>query len=113
MMSRAVVFDLDGTLVDSIHDIAAALNHGLDACGFKTAEVTDVRRMVGDGLTVLVERALRWAEGMPDDLDVSADPRSRPSHLTFAAITAPTHTTFVAHTRGSVRFCRPFKRPRG
>lgn len=54
----AVVFDLDGTLVDSIGDIAASTNIGLAAAGLPTHSQDAVRGFVGHGIGVLVERAL-------------------------------------------------------
>lgn len=55
---RAVVFDLDGTLVESVDDIADALNTALAGAGLATFAPADVRLMVGGGARVLVERAL-------------------------------------------------------
>lgn len=57
-LASAVVFDLDGTLVDTLEDIAAAVNHTLSALGCPTHPVDAYRTMVGDGARVLVERAL-------------------------------------------------------
>ncbi|SDU02868.1 phosphoglycolate phosphatase [Stappia sp. ES.058] len=54
---RALLFDLDGTLVDSVPDIADAINAVLVANGFPALEVADVRKMVGNGIRKLVERA--------------------------------------------------------
>jgi phosphoglycolate phosphatase len=53
-----VIFDLDGTLIDSIVDIAGALNHVLRMHHHPAVSVDDVRRMVGDGVSMLVRRAL-------------------------------------------------------
>ncbi len=55
---RAVVFDLDGTLIDSLPDIAAALNHVLVAEGLAPLGTHEVRVMIGDGAKVLVQRGL-------------------------------------------------------
>ncbi len=55
---RAVIFDLDGTLVDSLDDIATALNGALAALGRPTAAREVVRHWIGDGLTELCRRAL-------------------------------------------------------
>ena len=55
---RAVIFDLDGTLVDSLGDIAAAMNRSLAARGFSTHSLDAYRNFIGEGVQKLVERAL-------------------------------------------------------
>jgi phosphoglycolate phosphatase len=55
---RGVLFDLDGTLVDSYDAIASSLNHARAAFGQPPYPVTVVRRMVGHGLESLIEEAL-------------------------------------------------------
>lgn len=57
-MKRLCVFDLDGTLVDSVLDIAAAVNQSLTEIGKPTHEVKEFYRMVGDGMDTLCRRAL-------------------------------------------------------
>lgn len=54
----AVIFDLDGTLLDSLEDIAAAANSVLAALGRATYPVAEYKELVGDGLGMLFERAL-------------------------------------------------------
>jgi phosphoglycolate phosphatase len=53
-----VVFDLDGTLIDSAADLAAAINIMLAGFGCEPLPVPEVRRMIGDGVATLVARAL-------------------------------------------------------
>jgi len=53
---RAVVFDLDGTLVDSAPDIRVALNRTLAEAGRPALSLDEVKLMVGDGARTLVER---------------------------------------------------------
>jgi len=53
-----IVFDLDGTLVDSAADLAAAINAMLADFGCQPLSVPEVRRMIGDGVAMLVARAL-------------------------------------------------------
>jgi len=55
---RAILFDLDGTLVDSLADIGHAVNHALEAEGLPVHSLDDYRRMVGEGAAELVRRAL-------------------------------------------------------
>jgi phosphoglycolate phosphatase len=57
MHLRAVLFDLDGTLVDSLGDIATAMNHALAHHGLPTHPQQDYRRFVGEGVLQLVRRA--------------------------------------------------------
>ncbi len=57
-MTAVVVFDLDGTLVDSLADIAAAVNRMLDEDGQKALDVVTIRQFVGNGLPKLVERVI-------------------------------------------------------
>ncbi len=53
----AVIFDLDGTLIDSAPDLRAALNRLLATRGLPALDAPMVRGMIGDGAKVLVERA--------------------------------------------------------
>jgi len=57
-MPRLVMFDLDGTLLDSVPDLAAAINAMLVQMGLEPAGVARVRDWVGNGSLVLVRRAL-------------------------------------------------------
>jgi len=61
-MIRLCAFDLDGTLVDSIADIAAGLNAALAELGYPTHTVEAVRGMVGNGAATLCQRALPEGE---------------------------------------------------
>jgi phosphoglycolate phosphatase len=54
----AVIFDLDGTLLDTIEDIAHALNLVFERRGFPGFTIEQCKLMVGDGMEVLVRRAL-------------------------------------------------------
>jgi len=55
---RGVIFDLDGTLADSLEDIASAMNRTLEAHGFPVHAISAYRTFVGEGVRKLVERAL-------------------------------------------------------
>jgi phosphoglycolate phosphatase len=64
-MSRLILFDLDGTLVDSQRDIADAANAVLVSCGARPLAVGDISRMVGDGAATLTARAFAAAGMVP------------------------------------------------
>ncbi|MCK7486449.1 MAG: HAD hydrolase-like protein [Bacillus subtilis] len=55
---KAVIFDLDGTLLDTIDDIADAMNRTLSLFGLKTYDVAAYKRFVGSGVDILVDRVL-------------------------------------------------------
>ena len=58
LQKNTLLFDLDGTLVDSVHDIAPALNTALSEHGFAKLSIDQVRSMIGRGSTKLVELAI-------------------------------------------------------
>lgn len=60
-----VIFDLDGTLLNTIDDLGYACNHALEACGFPTHAIKEYPRLVGNGVNKLIERAL--PEGQKDE----------------------------------------------
>ena len=61
------VFDLDGTLADTAPDIAIALNNSLNDAGLRQVPLESVKEMIGNGIPVLVRRALFHIEA-PEDL---------------------------------------------
>lgn len=72
----ALLFDLDGTLVDSVPDIARAANLLLESEGFEPLGVDEVRAMVGHGIPKLVERVF-IARGRSLDAEAHAAMTSR------------------------------------
>jgi phosphoglycolate phosphatase len=63
LMAKAVVFDLDGTLVDSAADLKTAINKLLSEEGRRALALDEVAEMIGDGAMKLVERAFRATGG--------------------------------------------------
>ena len=57
-MIKLAIFDLDGTLLDTLGDIAGACNHALTECGCPTHEVGAYKRFVGSGIMNLFRRSL-------------------------------------------------------
>jgi len=58
MPVKLLIFDLDGTLVDTAEDITASLNYALQPYGLQTLTVERTVKLVGEGLTKLVEKVL-------------------------------------------------------
>jgi len=68
MTGATIVFDLDGTLVDTAPDLANALNDVLARRGHETVTLETIQHAVGHGARVMIEEALRRA-GVTDDID--------------------------------------------
>lgn len=64
-MYRAVIFDLDGTLLNTLDDLAASTNAALRQFGYPERTVEEVRRFVGNGVRLLMVRALPQGEKTP------------------------------------------------
>ena len=75
MPDRAVIFDLDGTLVDTAPDLMRATNHVLQAMGRRAISMAEVRSFVGHGARALLTRGLAATGGLPENYDVEPDYR--------------------------------------
>ena len=60
------IFDLDGTLLDTLGDLAASVNYALRTHGMPEHSIDDVRRFVGNGVRKLMQRAIPDGETNPD-----------------------------------------------
>ena len=89
-MTSAVIFDLDGTLVDSLPDLAATANTLLAELGRKPLGQSEIAGMVGDGVATLVERVLA-ASG-------AAEAEFEPALRRFVAL----------YAAGATRLTRPY-----
>lgn len=58
MKYELVIFDLDGTLLDTLDDLAAAVNHALGLRGFPPRRRDEVRRLIGNGVASTIRRAV-------------------------------------------------------
>ena len=57
-MKKAVIFDLDGTLLNTLDDLAASVNFALKSNGYSPRTIDEVRQFVGNGIRLLMCRAL-------------------------------------------------------
>lgn len=66
MRYATAIFDLDGTLLDTLADLHASVNHALRAFGLPERSVDEVRRFTGNGIAKLIGRSV--PEGTPEEL---------------------------------------------
>jgi phosphoglycolate phosphatase len=121
-----LIFDLDGTLVDTRRDLSVAINRVRSDYGWSALGIEEVTAAVGEGARVLVASALgvhRTDESIPESLDEALErfyrhyddvcldtskPSPSASWPTFPFTTVATHlATMTASSRGSC----PWKRP--
>ena len=67
-MKKLVIFDLDGTLLNTVGDIAAATNHALQEHHYPTRSEKEIRSFVGNGINKLFERALPEGHKTQEDV---------------------------------------------
>lgn len=58
MNYRLAIFDLDGTILDTLEDLADATNYGLRSMGYPERSIEEVSRFVGNGIALLMKRAV-------------------------------------------------------
>lgn len=63
---NTIIFDLDGTLLDTLTDLANSVNYALEKYQLPTHSEDAVRQMVGNGVTVLMERAIPGGHSFPE-----------------------------------------------
>ncbi len=68
MAFKAVLFDLDGTLLDTLEDLADACNAALNELGYDIHPIDSYRYFVGDGVVTLAQRVLPVARRDPDSV---------------------------------------------
>lgn len=65
-MKKAVIFDLDGTLLNTLDDLADSTNYALSKFGYPTRTIEEVRQFVGNGVAKLIERAIPEGKNNPN-----------------------------------------------
>lgn len=80
---QLLIFDLDGTLIDSVPDLAVAVNHMLEELGRPAFDETTIRGWVGNGASMLVKRALSGQTVVDETMDPELFPRALELFLNF------------------------------
>ena len=80
---EVILFDLDGTLIDSVPDLALAVNHMLGALNRETFSEDTIRYWVGNGAQMLVKRALSGQTEIDEALDQNLFEKALGIFLTF------------------------------
>lgn len=70
-MIRACIFDMDGTIADTLASIAGFGNEALTACGYQPIPVQEYRTLVGNGADTLMRRMLTFTAGSFTEADVT------------------------------------------
>ena len=65
-MKKIVIFDLDGTLLNTLNDLADSTNYALAKFGYPTRTIEEVRQFVGNGVAKLIERAIPDGKNNPN-----------------------------------------------
>jgi phosphoglycolate phosphatase len=82
-----LIFDFDGTLIESAPEIRACLNRLMTEYGRPSLSLPEVEKMIGNGVAKLVERGFMATGGMPDDFDTAL------AHFVDLYNNAPIHET--------------------
>ncbi|MBB1271993.1 phosphoglycolate phosphatase [Psychromonas sp. SR45-3] len=103
---KAILFDLDGTLIDSAPDLALAINHMLTSIGREPISATIIRSWVGNGASVLVQRGLSGQAQIADDLDSDLLAKALAIFLEFYAQNLCIDTVTYPHVRSTLKILK-------
>lgn len=103
MPIRLIIFDLDGTLVDTVQDITDALNHALVPHGISPLTTKEAMIMVGEGISRLIEKVL------PEEKQHLKD-EVRETFLTYYSEHLTTHSKEYPHVREALDALRHYKK---
>ena len=101
MKKSLVIFDLDGTLLYTVPDIAAATNQALAACGYPVHSEAEIASYIGNGINKLFERALPEASRSQEEVPLRAYRNSWPESAAGASRSPSPRTNTTPRPSGS------------
>lgn len=103
---QVILFDLDGTLIDSAPDLALAINHMLTTLGRDTFSGDLIRSWVGNGAQVIVKRGLSGKADYDTDLDPALFEKALDIFLTFYAQNLCVDTVTYPNVRSTLKILK-------
>ena len=94
---KVIIFDLDGTLIDSSADLALAINHMLKTINRETFTLDEIHHWVGNGAEILVKRALSGSATITSNLDKNEFKKALDIFLKFYANNLAVETRIYPH----------------
>ncbi|WP_022941841.1 phosphoglycolate phosphatase [Psychromonas hadalis] len=103
---KVIIFDLDGTLIDSAPDLALAINHMLTRLGRETFSDSLIRSWVGNGAQVIVKRGLSGKVDVDDNIDPVLFEQALAIFLDFYAKNLCIDTVTYPHVRSTLKILK-------
>ena len=103
---KAILFDLDGTLIDSGPDLALAINHMLTSIGRDEFSSDVIHSWVGNGASILVQRGLSGQADIDPNLDPELLEKSLATFLDFYAKNLCVGTVTYPHVRSTLKILK-------
>ena len=103
---KAILFDLDGTLIDSGPDLALAINHMLTSIGRDEFSLEVIHSWVGNGASILVQRALSGTTEIDANLDPELLEKALATFLDFYAKNLCVGTVTYPHVRSTLKILK-------
>ena len=100
---KVILFDLDGTLIDSAPDLASAVNQMLVEIGLSPFEVDTIRYWVGNGAQMLVSRALSGSKEVNPSLDQNDIQNALEIFFSYYRQNLAIHTTLYPHVKETLQ----------
>jgi len=103
---QVILFDLDGTLIDSAPDLALAINHMLTTLGRDTFSDDLIRSWVGNGAQVIVKRGLSGSADVDENIDPELFAKALDIFLGFYAQNLCVNTVTYPHVRSTLKILK-------